>query len=138
MAEAKTRPTLASPEAFVAAVEHPRRREDAEVLLRIFTEVTGEEPVLWGTSMVGFGHHHYVYESGREGDTFRVGFAPRKANLALYGLTGSERSGELLQALGKHRTGASCLYVAKLADVDVDVLRELVAAGWEASGGPCD
>lgn len=139
MSDNKTRPTPVDPYAFVAAVDHPRRREDGRALLTMMREVTGEEPVMWGPTIVGFGTHHYVYESGREGDSPCVGFSPRKASLSLYGLTSAPESRALLPKLGKHKVGAACLYVNKLSDVDETVLRELTAIGYQyglrTSGG---
>ena len=97
-------------------------------MLRLFGEVTGEPARMWGSSMVGYGHQHYVYESGREGDAMRLGFSPRSANLVLYVL-GSEPE-PLLERLGPHKGGVSCLYVTTLDKIDMDVLRELVAKAW--------
>jgi hypothetical protein len=131
MAENKTAPTAASAHAFVDAVEHPVRRADGQVLLDIFEELTGQPPVMWGPSIIGFGSYHYKYASGREGDAAAVGFSPRKGNLALYGLTYAPESAPLLERLGKHKTGAACLYVNKLADVDLAVLRELITLGYK-------
>ena len=130
MAENKTQKTGASADGFLAAVQHPRRREDSRVLLQMMREVTGLEPEMWGPSIIGFGDHHYRYESGREGDIFLVGFSPRKQSLSLYLSAGFAEYDALLAALGKHRKGASCLYVNKLADIDLDVLRELVARSF--------
>ena len=126
MSELKTRQNDASVDAYLDAVEHPRRRADARTLLALMQRVTGEPPTLWGTSIVGFGSYHYTYASGREGDWPVVGFAPRKQNLALYIMPGFSQYGALLQRLGKHRTGKSCLYLNKLEDVDMAVLEELV------------
>jgi hypothetical protein len=128
--ENKTQPTDRKVEEFLAQVPHPVRRADAFVLLEMMARHTGEEPVLWGPSMVGFGSYHYRYASGREGDALAVGFSTRSANLALYGLTIAPQAQELLPRLGKHRTGAACLYVNKLADVDTDVLERLIGAGF--------
>ena len=130
MAENKTAPTDVPVDVFLASVEHPVRRRDGETVLRLMREVTGEEPVMWGPSIIGFGSYHYKYASGREGDAAAVGFSPRKANLALYGLTYAPGSAPLLERLGKHKTGAACLYINKLADIDLDVLRELVQLGY--------
>ena len=94
--------------------------------------ITGEEPRLWGPSIIGFGEYHYKYESGREGDFMRVGFSPRKANLVLYIMPGFARHDALLDRLGKHKTGKSCLYINKLDDVDRDVLETLIAESWAA------
>ena len=131
MAENKTQKTGASVDGFLAAVEHPRRREDGRALLRMMREVTGLEPDMWGSSIVGFGDYHYRYESGREGDFFLVGFSPRKQSLSLYLPAGFAEYGALLAALGKHRKGASCLYVNKLADIDLAILRKLIAGSFE-------
>ncbi len=128
MSDLKTRPTGASVEAFIDAVEHPRRREDARTLLELMHRVTGEEPVMWGPSIVGYGSYHYRYASGQEADWPVVGFSPRKQNLSIYIMTGFEASDALLSRLGKHKTGKSCLYVNKLADVDLKVLETLVRA----------
>ena len=126
MSEIKTRPTDASVEAFIDAVDHPRRREDARTLLDLIQRVTGEQPVMWGPSIVGYGSYHYRYASGQEADWPIIGFSPRKQNLSIYIMTGFEEADELLTRLGKHKTGKSCLYVNKLADVDLDVLEKLV------------
>ncbi len=126
-------PTDQPVEAFLAGIENPRRRADAEELVRLLREVTGEEPVVWTYGIVGFGDLHYRYASGREGDTMRIGFAPRKANIVLYGFSGAPGSEELLARLGKHRRGAGCVYLNKLADVDGAVLRELAELGLRSS-----
>ena len=125
-----------SPREWIEGLPTARRVEDGLRLLEIFGEVTGEQAVMWGPSMVGFGHHHYVYDSGREGDTLRVGFSPRSSALTLYGLLGAPGAEELLAKLGPHKTGKGCLYVTALAKVDEQVLRDLVAAAWEATPGP--
>ena len=126
----KTQPTDVSVEEFVAGVEHPVRRSDAETLLEMFTRVTGEEPVMWGPSIIGFGQYHYVYDSGREGDAPAVGFSPRTANLTLYVLSDHPDQADLLARLGKHRTSVACLYINKLSDVDLDVLEQLVQTAY--------
>ena len=128
MSDPKTRPTDASVEAFIDAVDHPRRREDARTLLVLMQRVTGEEPVMWGPSIVGYGSYHYRYASGQEADWPIAGFSPRRPNLSIYIMTGFEACGELLSRLGKHKIGKSCLYVNKLSDVDLDVLETLVRA----------
>ncbi|MCZ9881809.1 DUF1801 domain-containing protein [Arthrobacter sp. B2a2-09] len=130
MSENKTMPSNGAVEDFLASVEHPVRRADGFALLDLMRGITGQEAVMWGPSIVGFGSYHYKYESGREGDSPAVGFSPRKANLALYGLTYGPDAGRLLPKLGKHKTGAACLYVNKLDDVDVSVLAELVGTGY--------
>lgn len=126
----KTLPTAASVDDFIAAVESPGRRADAQTLLGLMRELTGEPGQMWGPSIVGFGSYHYVYASGRAGDWPRIGFSPRKANLVLYIMPGFAGYTELLAQLGPHRTGSSCLYLNRLAQLDVGVLRELIAAAW--------
>lgn len=131
MSDLKTTPNNASVEDFLNQVEPEQKRQDAFEILRMMKEVTGAEPQMWGPSIVGFGAYHYKYESGREGDWFLVGFSPRKQNLTLYIMAGFKRYEELLAKLGKHKTGKSCLYLNKLADVDEEVLRQMVAASVE-------
>ena len=131
MAENKTVKTGASVDEFMARVENKRRREDGLVLMEMMRDVTGLEPEMWGPSIIGFGSYHYRYESGREGDMPLIGFSPRKQSLSLYIMSGFDGQEELLGRLGKHRTGASCLYINKLADVNMGVLRELVSKSVE-------
>ena len=140
MADNKTVKTDASAADFIAGVENKRRREDGAALLEMMREITGLEPDMWGPSIVGFGDVHYKYESGREGDMFLIGFSPRKRSLSLYVLGDFAERDALLERLGKHRKGVSCLYVNKLADVDMDVLRELARRSYESAkegGGVC-
>ena len=127
--ENKTKPTEVSPADFIASVDHDRRREDAETLLKWFEDVTGYAPKMWGPSLIGYGRYHYKYDSGREGDMLVTGFSPRKANLVMYIMPGYRDMGEKLARLGKHKLGKSCLYINKLADIDMDVLREIVEDG---------
>lgn len=122
MAEPKTRPTDASVDAFLDAATPAQRRMDGFALLEIMREITGEEPVMWGPSIVGFGSRPLVYASGREVDWPVAAFSPRKASLVLY----IDHDDELLARLGKHKLGKGCLYITKLADVDEEVLRELI------------
>lgn len=126
MAENKTRQTDASVAAFLEAVVDERKRRDSQVILEMMQEESGEQPRMWGESIVGFGSYHYKYESGREGDMPIIGFSPRKQSLTLYIMPGFDEYGGYLARLGKHTTGKSCLYVKKLEDVDLDALRELV------------
>jgi hypothetical protein len=126
MAEIKTWATAVSVDAFIDAVPDPARREDARAVRALMERVSGEPAMMWGPSIVGFGRYHYKYDSGHEGEMCRLGFSPRKAELVLYVLTGSDSQGRLLARLGKHRTGKSCLYIKRLADVNIDVLEELV------------
>ncbi len=131
MAENKTQPTAVEVRAFLDAVEHPTRRADALRLDEIFRDVTGFAPVMWGPSIVGYGRYHYRYASGREGDFLATGFSPRKANLSIYIMPGYADFGDLMDRLGKHKTGKSCLYINKLADIDEAVLRVLIRAGLD-------
>ena len=123
----KTCPTDADVSAFLQSVPDERRREDAKAVCRVMQEVTGEEPVLWGTSIVGFGSARLQYASGRELDWPLVGFSPRKAATTVYLMDGFEERGDLLARLGPHSIGKSCLYLKRLSEVDLDVLRELIA-----------
>ncbi|GAB3690955.1 DUF1801 domain-containing protein [Corynebacterium nasicanis] len=132
----KTAETSQSPADFLDSLE-PRRREHGNILLELFTRATGEQPVMWGPSMIGYGQTHYRYATGREGDTFHVGFSPRKAKISLYGLQGLPRTEELLARLGKHQTAVSCVYVNKPEDIDLEVLEELVRHAWETEPGGC-
>jgi hypothetical protein len=131
MADNKTKPTNASVTAYLASIENDRRRADAGIVCDMMKEVTGEKPRMWGDSMVGFGTYSYKYASGREGEWFVAGFAPRKANLVLYIMSGFKGHAALMKKLGKHKTGSSCLYINKLDDVDMKVLRELVRRSVE-------
>lgn len=137
MAETKTKPTEIAVDAFIAAVEPDSKRQDGEVLERLFHKVTGQPAKMWGPTIVGYGQYHYRYDSGHEGDMCRVGFSPRKAKHSLYLMCGSpeeERQfAPLLARLGKHSRGKGCLYVNKLADIDLAVLEEMVALGWQNS-----
>ena len=126
--EQKTRPTPTSAADFIAAVEDPKRRADAEAASVLMAEATGEPPVMWGASIVGFGTYHYRYASGHEGDAPLVGFSPRKGNLVFYLYGCDEERGDLLARLGKHKAGKGCVYVNRLSDVDATVLKEMAAA----------
>jgi len=129
MAENKTQPTDNDVMAFLNTVEPAQRRADALRLNQIFREETGFSPVMWGPAIVGYGRYHYVYKSGREGDFLATGFSPRKAALSVYIMPGYGNFGDIVARLGKHKTGKSCLYINKLADIDEDVLRTLICAG---------
>ena len=126
MSDNKTVPHDGSVTEFLSSVDNDRRREDAFALLKIMQEETGEEAVLWGPSIVGFGSYHYRYASGREGDFLATGFSPRKQNLVVYVMSGFDGFAELMGRLGRHKTGKSCLYLNRLGDVNEEVLRELI------------
>lgn len=125
-AELKTKPNELSVEKFLTSIEDKKRREDSLAVLDIMKRITNEEPKIWGTSIIGFGDYHYKYASGREGDWFVTGFSPRKASLSLYIMSGFKEYEELLSKLGKFKTGVSCLYINKLEDVDITVLKRLI------------
>ena len=136
MSEPKTQITAVDPADFIAAVELARRREEALVLDALYRRVTGQVPKMWGPTIIGYGEYRTTYASGREVHWMRTGFSPRKAKLSIYlmggycdELTGKHRDA-LLAQLGKHSTGASCLYVNKLADIDMAVLEQMLAADW--------
>ena len=139
MAETKTKPTEITAESFIDTVDHPGKREDAKVLDALFRKVTGEAPRMWGPTIVGYGQYHYRYDSGHEGDICRVGFSPRKARHSLYvscSCDGEEDPAfsALLERMGKHSRGnGGCLYVNKLADIDLGVLEQMIAMGWQRS-----
>ncbi len=115
---------------FLENIEHPQRRADAIEILDMLKKVTGEFPALWGNGIIGFGRYHYVYESGREGDWFLIGFSPRKQNLSLYIMPGFARYEALLGQLGSYKTGKSCLYIKALADVDEAILLKLMEEAY--------
>lgn len=131
-ADVKTTTTDVDPVGWIESLPWPRRQEHGRILLEVFGRVTGEAPVMWGPTMIGYGDVHYVSPSGREGDWFLVGFSPRKANISLYGLQGSARADALLAQLGRHRTGAGCVWINKPEDVDLDVLETLIREAWDA------
>jgi hypothetical protein len=131
MAELKTKVNDASVETFLNGIEDAQKRQDAFTILQLMQTVTGAQPKMWGSSIIGFGESHYTYASGREGDWFLTGFSPRKQNLTLYIKGGLDPHGDLLSALGKHKTGKGCLYINKLKDVDLNTLQELVQRSVE-------
>jgi hypothetical protein len=126
MAELKTKKTAASVDDFLNGVADAGQREDAFQLVKLMKEITGEAPRMWGPTIVGFGEYHYVYESGHEGDICLAGFSPRKGNLTLYFGAGFDEFGDLLKKLGKCKISKGCVYVKKLADIDLAVLRDLI------------
>ncbi len=137
MPENKTRPKSTDIGVFIESVD-PKRHDDARVLCALLAEITGQPPVIWGTSMIGFGSYHYRYASGREGDTFLTGFAPRKQNLTLYIVDGFERHAARLAQLGPHTLGKGCLYLKSLRDVDLAVLLAIVGESITHVSQPAD
>ena len=127
MSQLKTTPNDDSVGAFLETVDQTRQ-DDCDRILQLMRDITGEEPKMWGKSIIGFGKYHYKYASGREGDWFLTGFSPRKRNLSLYIMSGFDRYEALMEKLGKYKTGKSCLYVKKLEDIDTAVLKELIEA----------
>ncbi len=126
MAELKTKPSDKDIVAFLNSIENEQRRSDCFAVLKLMSEITKEEPKMWGETIVGFGVYHYKYASGREGDWFLTGFSPRKQNLTIYIISGFNEYEELMNRLGKFKTGSSCLYIKKLADIDLKVLTTLI------------
>ena len=126
MAELKTKPNDQNVEAFLNSVEDEDKRQACFTVMEIMEDVTGADAKMWGDSIVGFGTYRYKYASGREGEWMLTGFSPRKRNLTLYIMSGFDEYDQLLDKLGKYTTGKSCLYIKKIEDVDLDVLRELV------------
>lgn len=129
MTENKTKPTAQPVAEFLATVDE-RRRAESLILIDMMRDISGCEPVMWGPSIIGFGHYHYVYASGREGDTGVIGFSPRKPSLTIYFVDGFDDYGALLDRLGPHTHSVSCLYIKRLTDVDPDVLSELVTRSY--------
>lgn len=127
MAELKTKLNDASVEKFLNSISEEGKRKDSFKVLEMMKKITKSEPKMWGTSIVGFGSYHYKYASGREADWFLVGFSPRKQSLTLYIMSGFRKYGELMDKLGKFKTGKSCLYIKNLKDIDIEILQELIS-----------
>ncbi|THE13082.1 DUF1801 domain-containing protein [Bacillus timonensis] len=126
MYELKTKENDASVIEFIEKVDNPKKKEDAYKLLDIFIETSGYPAKMWGPSIIGFGSYHYKYATGHEGDAPLVGFSPRKAKISLYFATGDTKRQELLEKFGKHTSGKACVYINKIADIDVEVLKDLI------------
>jgi hypothetical protein len=133
MAELKTKLNDASVTEFLNGIEDEEKRADSFEILKLMKQVTKEEPKMWGSSIIGFGNVHYKYDSGREGDWFLTGFSPRNQNLTLYVIGSFKPHVDLLNKLGKHKTGVGCLYIKKLQDVDIKVLKELIKQSVKAA-----
>ena len=130
MAELKTKVTRASVSEFISAIKDENTSRDCEALLKLMKHISKEDPKMWGTSIVGFGSYHYKYDSGREGDWFRIGFSPRKNNISIYVTAGFKDMGAELKSLGNHKTGQGCLYIKKLSDVDQGQLTKILSVGF--------
>jgi hypothetical protein len=131
MAELKTQKNDTSVETFLNSIEDEKKRKDSFAIVQLMKEVTGSEPAMWGTSIIGFGNYHYKYASGRENDWMVTGFSPRKQNLTLYIMGGFDQYDELISQLGKYKRGKGCLYIKKIEDVDLNILRALVKRSAE-------
>ena len=131
MAGNKTTPNDQDVEQFLNSIADERKRKDSFTILELMKQVTGMEPRMWGSSIVGFGSYHYTYESGREGDMILAGFSPRKQNLTLYNMSGFERYDDLLKKLGTYTTGKGCLYIKRLDDVDLPTLKSLIEESFK-------
>ncbi|WP_425236813.1 DUF1801 domain-containing protein [Ulvibacterium sp.] len=131
MSNNKTIPTNVSVQEFLDRLEDRNKRKDSYALLNRMEKISGEPPVMWGPSIIGFGSYHYKYDSGREGDMLRIGFSPRKQNFSLYVGAGAKRNQGFLTKLGKHKMGKSCLYIKRLSDVDMNILEALIRSTYE-------
>ena len=133
MTENKTKPTIESVTAFLNKIPDTQLREDCFAILEIMESVSKTKPVMWGSSIIGFGTYHYVYESGREGDTVILGFSPRKQNISIYLMGGLDKLKVELSELGKHKTGKGCLYIKELKDINTAVLRKMFSKAWKST-----
>jgi hypothetical protein len=132
MAEQKTKSTEESVENFIEKIPDKQVREDCNTLIKLMKRITGSEPKMWGSNIVGFGKYHYKYESGHEGDSCLTGFSPRKQNITLYAMPGFTTNNDFLKKLGKHKAGKGCLYIKKLEDVNQDVLEKIITHSVDA------
>jgi len=128
MAELKTKKNDANVEEFLRGIENEKRKKDSFVVLGLMKKITGSEPSMWGPSIIGFGSYHYKYANGREARWFLTGFSPRKQSLTLYIMSGFKKYDQILQRLGKYKTGKSCLYIKRLEDINISVLEELISS----------
>lgn len=132
MSENKTKENDSSVVEFLDKITPEWKKNESFELLGVIKEITGHEPKMWGGSLIGYGKYHYKYDSGREGDFFKAGFSPRKQAMTVYIMAGFNRYEELLSKLGKHKTGKSCLYIKSLADVDMEILKEIIKNSYYA------
>lgn len=131
MSDLKTKRNNASVKDFINQIEHDRKRKEAFLLLEIFEEITQCKAEMWGDSIIGFGSYHYQYESGRSGEWMLTGFSPRKQNFSIYVMSGVQSFDSILPQLGKHKSSKACLYINKLEDVDLSVLKEIIKKSFE-------
>lgn len=132
MAQNKTVPTSLSVENYLAAIEHAERRKDCIAITELMKDITGKEPKMWGTSIVGFGTYHYTYESGREGTMLTTGFSNRKHAITLYIMDGFRRHAKHLEQIGPHKKGKSCFYIKRLSDINIDILALMIKESLKA------
>ncbi len=130
----KTQPTKQDPREFIESVDNAARRKDALTLLDLYARTLPDPPVMWGDSLIGYGQYHYKYASGREGDYFKAGFSPRKANMVVYLMSGTKQYEAELATLGPHKLGVSCLYLGALDKIDLDVLKDLIKRDYQKMG----
>ncbi len=133
-----TKITSVPVEEFLSTVTKESRLADARQIIEIMRRVSGEEPVMWGPSMIGFGSYHYTYDSGHEGDALVIGLSPRSAAMSVYGLYNAYEPDPRFEKLGPHRVGKSCLYITRFDAIDHDVFENLVREAWARQGSPCD
>lgn len=131
MSKNKTLPTDVNAHDFLKTIAHKTRQADSFALLDIYEHITGEPPVMWGESIIGFGKYHYKYDSGREGDSLKAGFSPRKTNIAIYLMRGVRKHQTLLRELGPYKHGVSCLYITQLAKINFDILKNIIKNDFE-------
>lgn len=131
MAEAKTKPSALSVDEYLANIDDEERRSDCMAIATLMQAVTKQPPVMWGTSIVGFGHYRYTYESGHSGESCRTGFSSRKGDISIYLMASSPEHTDLLSKLGKHKMGKSCLYVRRLSEIDIKILKKLIASSYK-------
>ena len=134
LAEIKTKPTAISVADFINTVPDEQKRKDSFAIVEMMKKTTGEEPMMWGSSIIGFGNKRYKSPaSGREVDWFRTGFSPRKANLTMYFMGSYPEKAAALEKLGKHKTSGGCIYINKLQDIDLEILKQMIAASLKAN-----
>jgi len=137
MPEVKTKPTQVTVAEYLSGLSDEARRQDCAQVVALIQRITGEDPVMWGTGIVGFGSYHYKYASGCEGDTMKIGVAGRREHLVLYGVIFYDRNTELLGRLGKHKQGKGCLYIKRLSDVDLEILEQMIRTAYHATSSYC-
>ena len=136
MSELKTKKNDGNVDDFLNSLDNEKKKKDSFIILEMMKEITQEDPVMWGESMIGFSEYQYKYKSGREGKWFKIGFSPRKQNITLYLMSGFKGKDEILSRVGKYKTGKGCFYINKIEDVDIDVLKELMMVSYDFISDP--